>query len=55
MIAQKKTTSKKKVIRWMIMIPSPETAYVAEVQYDLRDNAGLAIAPRRKQNASSYY
>ena len=26
-------------------IPSSETAYVADVQYDLRDDAGLAIAP----------
>ena len=26
-------------------IPSSETAYVAEVQYDLRDDAGLAKAP----------
>ena len=26
-------------------IPSSETAYVADVQYDLRDDAGLVIAP----------
>ena len=26
-------------------IPSSETTYVADVQYDLRDDAGLAIAP----------
>ena len=26
-------------------IPSSEIAYVAEVQYDLRDDAGLAKAP----------
>ena len=26
-------------------IPSSDTAYVADIQYDLRDDAGLAIAP----------
>ena len=30
-------------------IPSSETAYVADVQYDLRDDEGLAIAPRQNK------
>ena len=30
-------------------IPSSETAYVADVQYDLRDDAGLAIAPKENK------
>ena len=30
-------------------IPSSETAYVADVQYDLRDDAGLAIAPGKNK------
>ena len=35
-------------------IPSSEIAYVADVQYDLRDDAGLVIAPGEK-NTSSHY
>ena len=50
MPAQKKTTSKRKSNPlddyW---IPSSETAYVADVQYDLRDDAGLVIAPGKNK------